>query len=249
MIKCLVSCRKTKSSKASQCLTTAVHQLIHLMLAAAVRHTCCRLFLPFAIKRTQYQVPVWLLSLVWFKKEKEQRACNQIPNHLVWQRWAIALKAKSTELGRGNEKPAKCSDGAEYSLGTLMFTVTIKSRAGRLLLCPSLLPFNSVVKKKQQRMSSALPRFQGCCRCSCTTGALAWWRVYLLYLSSHYTATALLADLCRGFIRAVCTKFHQSFLHSLGSHGSFTEGWREASNTLIKLQTRAGVKSTAKASR
>lgn len=213
MIKCLVSPRKTKSSKASQCFTTAVHQLIHLMLAAAACHTCCRLFLPFAIKRTQYRVPVWLLSLLWFKKEKEQRACNQIPNHLIWQRWAIGLKAKSAELGRGNENP----DGAEYSLGTLMFTVMVKSRAGHLLLCPSLLPFNGVFKKKQQKVSSALPRFQGCCRCFCTSGALAWWSVYLLYLSSRYAA--LLADLCRGFIRAVCTKFHQSFLHSLGSHG------------------------------
>lgn len=64
MIKCLVCWRKTKSSKASQYLTTAVHQLIHLMLAAAVRHACGRLLLPFATKRTQYQVPIWLLSLI-----------------------------------------------------------------------------------------------------------------------------------------------------------------------------------------
>lgn len=39
-----------------------------------------------------------------------------------------------------------------------------------------------------------------------------------MHLSSCYTATALLADLCTGFTGSACTKFHQSFLQSLGSH-------------------------------
>lgn len=206
MIKCLVSHRKTKSSKASQCLTTAVHQLIHLMLAAAACHTCCRLFLPFAIKRTQYRVPVWLLSLLWFKKEKEQRACNQIPNHLIWQRWAIGLKAKSAELGRGNENP----DGAEYPLGTLMFTVMVKSRAGHLLLCPSLLPFNGVVKKSNRRWVLLCPAFKAVAGVSAPQG-LWLGEVFICCTLAHVTlpcwqiyAEVLLGQCVQNSIRASC---------------------------------------------
>lgn len=200
--------QKTKSSEASQCLTTVVHQLIHLVLAAAVRHTCCRLFLPFAIKRTQYQVPVWLLSLLWFKKEKEQRACNQIPNNLIWQRWAIALKAKSTELAWGNQNPAKCSGGA--------FTEDIDVHNGdkdRLDTCCSVPPYClSIVwsKRSSRRWVLLCPGFKAAAGVSTAQG---------LWLGEVFTwCTLAQVTLPCWQIYAVSTKFHQGFLQSLAPH-------------------------------
>lgn len=54
--------------------TTAVHQVIHFVLAAAVCCACCRWFILFAIKRTRYQVLAWLLfSPLRLRGKKKKR--------------------------------------------------------------------------------------------------------------------------------------------------------------------------------